>query len=148
MRTDVDVQVDLEISCGAVNTARLEQALRNAEFEPDSERVWRWRADGPNARTVVRFELLADLDDQPAGAEVHFDGCEALGPANLRGTGFASRDIEVRQLTARAEAVRRTPAPTGVRSPPGSGSRRSTWRASVARLSRRAVKLIAAQPAR
>jgi hypothetical protein len=103
--TDVDVQVDLEIACGAVNAARLEQALRNADFEPDSERVWRWRADGPNARTVVKFELLADLDDQPAGAEVHFDGCEALGAANLRGTGFASRDIEVRKLTARVGGV-------------------------------------------
>jgi len=37
--TDVDVQVDLEIACGSVNTARLEQALLNAEFEPDSERI-------------------------------------------------------------------------------------------------------------
>lgn len=30
--TDVDVQVNLEIACGAVNTRRLEGALRNAEF--------------------------------------------------------------------------------------------------------------------
>lgn len=37
--TDVDVQVDLEVACGAVNTARLENALRNAEFTPDAERV-------------------------------------------------------------------------------------------------------------
>jgi hypothetical protein len=37
--TDVDVQVNLEIACGAVNSARLEQALKNAEFEPDGERV-------------------------------------------------------------------------------------------------------------
>ncbi len=29
--TDVDVQVDLEVACGAVNAARLENALRNAE---------------------------------------------------------------------------------------------------------------------
>ena len=42
--TDIDVQVDLEIACGAVNTSRLEQALRNAEFEPDHERIWRWKA--------------------------------------------------------------------------------------------------------
>lgn len=98
--TDVDVQVDLEIACGAVNTARLEQALRDAEFTPDSERVWRWRADGPDARIVVKFELLADLDDVAAGTEVHFDGCESLGAANLRGTGFASRDVEVRELRA------------------------------------------------
>jgi hypothetical protein len=27
-------QVDFQIACGAVNTARLERALRNAEFVP------------------------------------------------------------------------------------------------------------------
>lgn len=32
--TDDDVQVDLEIACGSVNTSRLERALLNAEFEP------------------------------------------------------------------------------------------------------------------
>lgn len=32
--TDVDVQVNLEIAYGAVNAARLEQALQNAEFVP------------------------------------------------------------------------------------------------------------------
>lgn len=99
--TDVDVQVDLEISCGSVNTARLERALRNAEFEPDKERTWRWKADGSNHHTVVKFELLADLDDQPAGATVNFNGCEDLGAANLRGTGFAARDFDVHELRAR-----------------------------------------------
>ena len=46
--TDVDVQVDLEIAAGAVNTVRLEHALVNAEFEADPSRVWRWQteADG------------------------------------------------------------------------------------------------------
>ena len=39
---DVDVQVDLEIAAGAVNMVRLEQALANAEFEVDPQRVWRW----------------------------------------------------------------------------------------------------------
>lgn len=99
--TDVDVQVNLEIACGAVNTIRLEQALRNAEFEPDSERVWRWRTEEAGSITVVKFELLADLDDLPAAAMINFDGCEALGAVNLRGTGFACRDIEVHQLSAR-----------------------------------------------
>lgn len=94
---DVDVQVDLEIACGTVNTSRLEQALRNAEFEPDHERIWRWSTDGG---VVVKFELLADLDYAPAGANVAFDGCEHLGAVNLRGTGFASRDFEVRTLRA------------------------------------------------
>ena len=106
--TDIDVQVDLEIACGAVNTLRLEHALRNAEFEPDHERIWRWKADGLDAKTIVKFELLADLDDAPAGANVAFDGCDHLGAANLRGTGFASRDIEIRTLKARVGGVEQT----------------------------------------
>jgi hypothetical protein len=103
--TDVDVQVDLEIALGAAQTRRLEQALVNAEFEPDGERIWRWKADGHERGAVVKFELLADLPDQAAGAEIVFDGCSALGAANLRGTGFAARDVEVRRLTARVQGV-------------------------------------------
>jgi hypothetical protein len=99
--TDVDVQVDLEVACGAVNTKRLEEALRNAEFEPDNERVWRWLADGTSVKTVVKFELLADLDSEPNEATVRFDACDNLGAVNLRGTGFASRDPVVQQLTAK-----------------------------------------------
>lgn len=72
--TDIDVEVDLEIARGAVNIRQLEEALMNAEFQPDSERVWRWVADGPAPKMVVKFELLADLDDQPAQVTVHFDG--------------------------------------------------------------------------
>ncbi len=104
--TDVDVQVDLEIACGAVNTARLERALRNAEFEPDSERVWRWVAEHGPPRTVVKFELLADLEDVPSASTIAFDGCKNLGAVNLRGTGFAARDIVVRRLSARIGGVR------------------------------------------
>lgn len=103
--TDIDVQVNLEIAYGSVNAVRLEHALRNAEFEPDSEYAWRWRADGPDARTIVKSELLADLDDHPANVQIRFDGCEALGAANLRGTGYASRDVEARQLAARIGGV-------------------------------------------
>lgn len=99
--TDVDVQVNLEIACGAVNTARLETALKNAEFEPDTEKVWRWAADGAPTKTVVKFELLADLDTEPNEATVHFDSCDRLGAVNLRGTGYASRDVEVRTLAAK-----------------------------------------------
>lgn len=106
--TDVDVQVDLEVAAGAVNAARLEQALMNAEFQPDSDRVWRWIAEGDSAPAVVKFELLTDLDDQPEGATVHFDGCERLGAANLKGTGFASRDVVIRTLTARVGGDWRT----------------------------------------
>ena len=86
--TDVDVQVDLEIAAGAVNTSRLEQALRNAEFVPDGQSTWRWMTTETTPRTVIRFELLADLDTEPAEATVSFDACESLGAVNLRGTGF------------------------------------------------------------
>lgn len=103
--TDVDVQVDLEIACGAVQTRWLERALLNAEFEPDAERIWRWKADGPEQGTVIKFELLADLENQASGARIVFDECESLGAANLRGTGFAARDIEVRSLTTKIGGV-------------------------------------------
>lgn len=103
--TDVDVQVDLEIACGSVNTRRLEHALRNAEFQPDADRIWRWRADGTTTRVVIKFELLADLDDQSAPATFQFIECEQLGAANLRGTGFAARDVAVQELRARIGGV-------------------------------------------
>ena len=105
--TDVDVQVDLEIACGAVNAARLERALRNAGFVPEGGRPWRWSTGGNSAAAVVKFELLADLRDEPAEATVTFDACENLGALNLRGTGFAARDVEVRELHARADGVAR-----------------------------------------
>jgi len=105
---DVDVQVDLEIAAGAVNTRRLEQALRNAEFVPDGRSTWRWTTIGPSPRTVIKFELLADLDTEPAEATIDFDECDALGAVNLRGTGFASRDVEVRELRARVGGVMQT----------------------------------------
>lgn len=106
--TDVDVQVNLEIASGAVNAGRLEQALRNAEFSPDQARVWRWETGGPGQRTVVKFELLADLDDAPAQEIVRFDGSEELGAVNLRGTGYAARDATVRVLRARVGGVEQT----------------------------------------
>lgn len=103
--TDVDVQVDLEIAYGAVNAARLERALHDAEFVPEDGRIWRWVADGAVAGTVVKFELLADLHDQRTGATISFDACENLGAVNLHGTGFASRDAQVRDLSARIGGV-------------------------------------------
>ncbi|CRK59133.1 hypothetical protein [Alloactinosynnema sp. L-07] len=48
----------------------------------------------------MKLELLADLADTHAGATVKFDGCDALGAANLRGTRFAARNRVVRELTA------------------------------------------------
>ena len=105
---DVDVQVDLEIACGAVNTARLERALHDAGFAPENARIWRWVAGRTTGAPIVKFELLADLHDQPAEATISFDGCKHLGAMNLRGTGFAARDIEVRELTIRDGNVTRT----------------------------------------
>lgn len=103
--TDVDVQVDLEIACGSVNTQRLERALREARFEPDSGYAWRWRSEGPSAGTVIRFELLADIDTAQSGVSLRFDDCQSLGAANLRGTGFASRDRTIRRVAARIDGV-------------------------------------------
>lgn len=96
--TDVDVQVDLEIASGTVNAVRLEQALKNAEFKPTGS-VWRWQAED-DTRAIVKFELLADREELPAG-DLKFDGCEALGAANLRGTGFAARDVTVQTLRSK-----------------------------------------------
>lgn len=103
--TDVDVQVNLEIAAGATNMARLEQALGNAEFTPDTQRIWRWQTDIDGQRAVVKFELLADLDNAPAGAVVSFDECEELGAVNLRGTGFAARDYWTRPMRSRIGGV-------------------------------------------
>lgn len=98
--TDVDVQVDIEIAGGSKRAAKLEKALRAAEFSPDDTHFWRWEARDSISGAIVRFELLADLDDQPNEATIQFTECEQLGAVNLRGTRFASRDIEVRELSA------------------------------------------------
>jgi hypothetical protein len=103
--TDVDVQVNLEVACGAINAKRLENALLNAGFSPDAERIWRWQAEGLPTRTVVKFELLVDLADQQAGATINFDKCNKLGAVNLRGTGLANLDFSTQQITARIAGV-------------------------------------------
>ena len=79
-----------------------------AGFAPDSEHVWRWTTDGGSHRAIIKFELLADLPSQPANATLSFDGCDHLGAANLRGTGFAAQDIDVQQLTAELDGHART----------------------------------------
>lgn len=106
--TDVDVQVNLEIAAGAVNAANLERALRNAEFEPDEERVWRWKSTEDRATATVKFELLADLETERSGSTIEFVGCEALGAANLRGTGYAVRDRQLHTLTTRWKGEQRS----------------------------------------
>lgn len=99
--TDVDVQVNLEIAKGSVSAQRLERALRNAEFTPDPKNVWRWHAKGAPTTTIVKFELLSDLDDQPSEAAIHFDASDELGAINLRGTGFAAEDVTIQELEAK-----------------------------------------------
>ena len=106
--TDIDVQVNLEIAAGAVNAGLLERALIAAGFKPDCDRVWRWATTVGLHRAEVKFELLADLEDQQSGATVHFEGAEHLGAANLRGTGSAVHDIEIRTISAVDEDVRRS----------------------------------------
>jgi hypothetical protein len=106
--TDVDVQVNLEIDAGAVNAWRLEIALRSVGFEPERGSVWRWITTVPTGpQVVVKFELLADLDDQPSESTARFVECEQLGAVNLRGTGFAARDYEVHELRSHIDGAER-----------------------------------------
>jgi len=97
--TDVDVQVDLEIQGGSVNSERLERALTDCGFMPDSQKIWRWR-DKSAPELVVKVEFLADLADVADYITVSFDGCESLGAVNLRGTGFAARDWTLHAITS------------------------------------------------
>jgi hypothetical protein len=97
--TDVDVQVDLEIQGGSVNSERLEFALTDCGFTPDPQRAWRWR-DETEPGLVVKIEFLADLDDVADHTTVSFDGCASLGAVNLRGTGFAAKDWALHTITS------------------------------------------------
>jgi hypothetical protein len=68
---------------------------------PDDENVWRRNLTDPDGlKATVKFELLADLDSEPNNATVEFNGCDRLGAANLRGTGYAVHDIVVHKLGA------------------------------------------------
>jgi len=89
--TDVDIQVNLEMLGQSVNSSRMERALRDIDFTPDDQRVWRWRDDSTSEMSV-KIEFLADLDDVGDHTTLIFDGCSSLGAMNLRGTGFAARD--------------------------------------------------------
>jgi hypothetical protein len=60
--TDVDVQVDLEISAGSVNAGRLERALRSAGFRPDGQYIWRWKSGGGHQGATVKFERSSRAD--------------------------------------------------------------------------------------
>lgn len=102
---DVDVQVNPEIASGAVNAVRLERALLNAGLLPEPTRKWRWGTDKHLVEPVIKFDLLADLQNQPAGSTIEFDECHSLGAVNLRGTGFASSDFEMHRIGAEIDGV-------------------------------------------
>jgi hypothetical protein len=68
--------------------------------------IWRWQCSG-GPQAVIKFELLADMGSQPAQAVIKFDGCRDLGAVNLRGTGLAVRDTEIRTIAAVDEDVER-----------------------------------------
>lgn len=63
--------------------------------------MWRWKVANDEIRAEVKFELLADLDSEANQATVYFNDCESLGAVNLRGTGYAARDVTLRVLTAK-----------------------------------------------
>ena len=102
---DVDVQVNPEIASGAVNAVRLERALLNAGLLPEPTRRWRWGTDKHLVEPVIKFDLLADLQNQPAGSTIEFDECHSLGAVNLRGTGFASSDFERHRIRADIDGI-------------------------------------------
>lgn len=105
--TDVDVQVDLEVASGSVNAPLLESALASAGFRADSEHIWRWVERSGQSYSVVKFELLADQSDVPNNTTIRFSDCRNLGAANLQGTGFAARDVELRRLSRYVDGVER-----------------------------------------
>lgn len=102
---DVDVQVNPEIASGAVNAVRLERALLNAGLLPEPTRKWRWGTSRSLVEPVIKFDLLADLQNQPAGSTIEFDKCRSLGAVNLRGTGFASSDFEMHRIRADIDGI-------------------------------------------
>ena len=103
--TDVDVHVEIEAQAGDPDSApRLEAALRTAGFVPDKERIWRWQTIvGHGRKAVIKFELLTDNPNAEANATISLPGCERLGAANLRGTGYASMDTAMHTLAARID---------------------------------------------
>ena len=83
-------------------------APRNAGFVPGDRRSWRWVAGSPSGAAVVKFELLTISGSEPAAAMVVLKECEKLGALNFRGAGFAARDTEIRELSARIDGVDRS----------------------------------------
>jgi len=64
-------------------------------------------ADRNRRKAQVKFELLADLEDQQQGAIITFADCQQLGAVNLRGTGYAARDVQEQTLRAKDGGILR-----------------------------------------
>jgi hypothetical protein len=64
-------------------------------------------ADRNRRKAQVKFELLADLEDQQQGAIITFADCQQLGAVNLRGTGYAGRDVQEQTLRAKDGGILR-----------------------------------------
>jgi hypothetical protein len=96
--TDVDILVAFHATL-ETDLSPLEEALERAGFDPDPKIAegWRWRAMVGTA--TVKVEFLCDLDDQPANRAIALPGCKRVTAANLRGTGFVSRDYVTETLT-------------------------------------------------
>ncbi len=96
--TDLDILVAFHATL-ETDLSPLEEALERAGFDPDPKIAegWRWRAMVGTA--TVKVEFLCDLDDQPANRAIALPGCKRVTAANLRGTGFVSRDYVTETLT-------------------------------------------------
>ena len=66
--TKVDVRSTSKSPVAQYKPPVFEQASGNAECEPDVQRAWRWNFTDPSGvRTVVKFELVADLETAAVG---------------------------------------------------------------------------------
>lgn len=94
--TDVDVLLITSVEANR-DLVPVERALRAMKFEP-REQGWRW--SGTVAQRPVRIEFLCDLADYRENEIIRPPGCERLGAANLRGTGYVAEDWEWQQVSA------------------------------------------------
>lgn len=94
--TDVDLLIVFELDADS-DLERLEPALQRAGFEIDvrTQGGWRWHTDLEGA--VIKVEFLCDRDDAPSQEVVTTSS--SVGVLNLRGTGYVSRDYDVRHLS-------------------------------------------------
>ena len=97
---------------------------RRSDHDSANPRHEDWPSPGPEAGSVrsrraraaaetalvriVHHYGSADLRDQRTEATIKFDKCQSLGALNLRGTGYASHQTEVREFSARIGGVMHT----------------------------------------